>query len=120
MTGILVNAAGLHLNLAIGLAVRSCDLVAVRCLSTHAGLGETATESCLLQMHRSEHEPKVTVGSVSYLYDGEGNDESIWALPYGFPCFSLIIIWYSATRIVIELPPLAIFAGRKTKKVEMI
>lgn len=51
----------------------------------------------------------------SYLDDSQGNDESVWAFPDGLPRFSLIIIWYSAARLVTELPPLAILAGRKTE-----
>lgn len=65
-----------------------------------------------------EHTLRMRVTSSSYLNDSQGNDESIWAFPDGLPCFGLIIIRYSTPRLITELPPFAILAGRKTERWE--
>lgn len=68
----------------------------------------------MLFANRRSNEYKLRrIKSLGYLNDSQGDNESIWALPDSFPCFSLIIIRDSPARLVAELPPLAIFAGRE-------
>lgn len=112
MAGILVSTTGLCPGPAMGLAVGRHGLDTGGHFFAHAGLGETAAEGCLL-IRYSKHVSRTGMGRSSYLDDSQGNDESIWALPDGLSCFSLIIIWYATARLVTKLPPLAILAGRE-------